>query len=172
MNNLYYFSPICFRHVHPKPYLIRFTYVEFYRSNLVKIFILLNKPILGALYFKNTEQALNFAAECSANVLVHLIFCFKNINLRCCQMTMHERAVWLFLEGNDSLESSIPKELTLKIVLEHWINWSLTCVGGFFFPSPFVVCKSCNAFLWISWQYIIRQLVRMKQDLLCIYKWK
>ena len=42
--------------------------LKFYGINLAKIFVLLRKPILLALHFKNTQQAPNFAAECTANV--------------------------------------------------------------------------------------------------------
>lgn len=82
-----HFSSRCFNYVHPEPSLLRLPTLKFWGTNLAKIFVLHN-TILLALQFKTTEQALNFAAEGSANVLIHFIFYFKN-NLCGCQMAEH-----------------------------------------------------------------------------------
>lgn len=63
------------------------TRLKFYGINLAKIFVLLRKPILLALHFKNTHRPQNLLLNAQQMFLFHLIFCFKNTNLCDCQTT-------------------------------------------------------------------------------------
>lgn len=109
--------------------------LKFYRKNVVRIFAFLHKPIFLVLHFKTTEQALNFASECAANVLIDFIFCFKSTKLCGCHMTEPRRGLcdfrgkWLPWVLCSQWADPFNCITTLG-------NWSFTCV----FFSFFSIC--------------------------------